>query len=359
MKIINPSKNRDNMSTRALSSPSVQKPTSPPPLTLITSPQPGPGRSGLKPTETTTPSSSGPSTSSSTSFNLDSTTSTQTNLTSLMSSIPSSKPQQNVSPEIQSLANFIGNLRQTIEAIKGTCGFLAKSTEYVAKAGPAIKGAEELEKVRDLLQSRKAEHEAELAKLEAELSTRLQDAIKSSLRDEAVRLVKERVREELSNSVNKQLHLQLPVEVYDQTKEHPAQILQARTSVYNSEARARNSAVRASSDPLRPLQLRNGQVHPLFPLTVRNLADLSNDSVRALLEAYEVIPPLLQTEAQPVQSAGGGKNLRDGSLTREEKINSFMTFIGIPLRVIPTPSSASSSKEGKRFTSTLLISSCY
>lgn len=327
----------------------ASKATSPPSLTLKTS------CSEPKPTDTT-PSSSGPSASSLTPFgasNPNSTTSTQTTLSSIMSP---SDAQQSVSPQIQSLASLIGGLRQTVVTMQGTCGLLEKSIDYVAKAGPAIKGAEELEKVRNLLLSQKAQHEAQLAKLEIELSSSLQEAIKSSLRDEALKLVKERIREELPKSVNGQLHLQIPVILHDQTLNHPTQMLQVRTSVHNSEARARNSVVRAGSDKLRPLWLPDGKPHPLFPATVRDVAELSNSSVEALLEGYGVIVSPPQTNAQ--DAAGIKKSRETGSLTREERINCFMTFIGVPLRVILIPST-SSGKEGKKSTSTSLISSCF
>lgn len=243
-----------------------------------------------------------------------------------------------------------------IEAVKGTCEFLEKSTDYVAKAGPAIKDAEELERVRNLLHSRKEAHEAELTQLQAKLVSDLQAELKNSLRDKAIKEVKERVRKDLANSVTKQLHVQTPIQLLNQTSQHESQILQVRATVHNSEARARNSAVHAGSDPLQQLWLPNGTAHALFPATVRDLADLSSRDVETLLGAYGVIPPHSKTDTQ----AGSAKQVKQGearSLTA--KINCFMTFIGVPLRAVPAPSSASSSKEGKRLMSTLLILSSF
>jgi hypothetical protein len=237
------------------------------------------------------------------------------------------QPKLNVSPQIQSLAGLIGNLRQTVKTIQGTCGLLLKSTEYVAKASPAIKGSEELEKVRTLLQSRKAQHEDELAKLESELSSSLEDAIKNSLREEALKVVKERVRKELAKLAEKQLEVQVPVELRDQTSKHAAQMLEVRTSVHNSESRARNSAVQAGADKLRPLWLPTGQPHAVFPATVRDVAELSNPNIETLLKAYGVIMPSPQTD--PQSTVGTKKSGEIGSLTREERINCFMTFIGV------------------------------
>ncbi|KIK61151.1 hypothetical protein GYMLUDRAFT_73546 [Collybiopsis luxurians FD-317 M1] len=286
-------------------------------------------------------------------FSANSATSTATMATS-----PSTSPAEDllnkpgsVSPTTQQLADRIGTMRQLVKALSGSFEVLDKSLKYVAEAGPAIKASEQLEDSRSRLQKLKEGHEAELARLQNDLTLQLQSAIKGSLRDEALKVVKKRVREELVDSVNKQLHLQLPPELHAQTTAHPVDMLESRVNVHNAEARARNSSIDVASDPLHPLWLFEGKPHSLFPPTIRACADLSVKSIDTLLEKYEIMQP-----AEKPPSADGSKKPKEVTLTREEKINIFMAFIGVSLRVIPTPSSMSSSKDGKRLGSTLVIS---
>jgi hypothetical protein len=283
---------------------------------------------------------------------LDSTTTTQTSLPS--GSSPGVKPDnifsaqtkfEALSPEMQSLANLISGMRHIVKTINGTCGFLEKATKYAATAAPAIKATDELEALRLKLQEQKASHEAELQALEVQLASHLQEAVKGSLRQEAVSKVRKRVREELGNSVKEELRRQLPPELQQETQKHPEQMREARVNVYNSEARARNSSVHVGSDPLRKIRLSNDQAHALFPSTVRMCADLSNKDVDELLKVYQVIAPPAQPQPKDV-----------APLTREEKINIFMAFIGVPLRVALAPSPSKDGKNDKKVTSTLVFS---
>ncbi|KAJ3879025.1 hypothetical protein F5051DRAFT_404208 [Lentinula edodes] len=311
----------------------------------------------------TTPSSTGASASSTSSFpmtSLDTTTSTQTSIPSgATQRSPGAKPEDiftrlqqpdtAVSSESQAFTQLLSRMGQVIGALHTTCDFLEKSTKFAVAAGPAIKAAEELKKLRHDLQEQKAQYEAQFQLLEGRLSGQLEDAIKGVLRDQALSLVKKRVREEISNSVSEELRLQIPPQLLTQNEMHTSQMLEVDTSVHNSESRARNISIRGASDSLQALWLpSDSKPHPRFPLTVRALADKSNDEIETLLQAYNIaMPPLRSqsTDKQPV-------------ITREEKINHFLNFIGVTLRVVPKLPTTTTGKEGKKLSSTLVISAC-
>ncbi|KAJ3923793.1 hypothetical protein F5877DRAFT_73946 [Lentinula edodes] len=313
----------------------------------------------------TTPSSTGASASSTSSFpmtSLDTTTSIQTSIPSgATQRSPGAKPEgiftrlqhtdTAVFSESQAFTQLLSRMGQVIGALHSTCDFLEKSTKFVVAAGPAIKAAEEasLKKLRHDLQEQKAQYEAQFQLLEGRLSGQLEDAIKGVLRDQALSLVKKRVREGISNSVSEELRLQIPPQLLTQNEMHTSQMLEVNTSVYNSESRARNISIRGASDSLHPLWLpSDSKPHPRFPPTVRALADKSNEEIEILLQAYNIaMPPLRSqsTDKQPV-------------ITREEKINHFLNFIGVTLRVVPKPPTTTTGKEGKKLSSTLVISAC-
>ncbi|KAJ4483615.1 hypothetical protein J3R30DRAFT_1809066 [Lentinula aciculospora] len=341
MKIKNSTKNQPKMTdqppSRTLTPLQIPPGSSPP----SSQSRPSVPKSSL--TAGTTPSSSGSFASSTFAMSsLDTTTSTQTALSSVMSCTQSSpgaksgdiftQAQRSVSPESQALAKMFGQTQQIIQAIHGTYDILEKLTKFFAKAGPAIRAADKLEELRRKLQGQQKEYEAQLELLEEKLSKQLQEAIKRDLRDKALELVKKRIQEEIANSVNKEI----PAELHNQTARHESQMLEVGTSVYNSEARAQNTGICTATDNLHPLWLSSAnKAHSGFPATVRVLADKSNEDIETLLRAYNIVLP---------------------ATTREDKINYFLNFIGVNLRVIPTPPTASTSKEGKKLSSTLVIS---
>ncbi|KAJ3934516.1 MAG: hypothetical protein NXY57DRAFT_993877 [Lentinula lateritia] len=357
MKIVKNQKNQREMTGRNTSRnpPSLKiDPTTPP-----ASNPPPPKNSSVT---GTTPSSTGASASSTSSFpmtSLDTTTSTQTSLPSgATQRSPGAKPEgiftrlqqpdTTVSSESQAFTQLLSRMGQVIGALHTTCDLLEKSTKFAVAAGPAIKAAEELKKLRHDLQEQKAQYKAQFQLLEGRLSGQLEDAIKGVLRDQALSLVKKQVREEISNSVSEELRLQIPSQLLTQNEMHTSQMLEVNTSVYNSESRARNTSIRGATNSLHQLWLpSDSKPHPRFPPTVRALADKSNDEIETLLQAYNIAMPSLRsqsTDKKPV------------IFTREEKINYFLNYIGVTLRVVPKPPTTTSSKEGKKLSSTLVIS---
>ncbi|KAF5384543.1 hypothetical protein D9757_006449 [Collybiopsis confluens] len=268
--------------------------------------------------------------------------------------------KRSISPTANHLAEYMSKTRMVLAAIANSIDVLDKSMEYVATVGPAIKASEELEKSRSGLQKQREHHQAELDRLETDLAAQLQSAIKDTLRKEAVRLVKQKVREELDTL----LHLRIPAELYELTQSHPLRIATSRVHVHSAEARARNTSIQSGSEPLHPLWLpTTGKPHPLFPHTVRICADLSDKDIDTLLKEYDI----MQITEKPLPAKSTNKTLGQGSskadkvnLTREEKINIFMAFIGVTLRVMrPTLSSTASGKEAKKVGPTvMIINSC-
>ncbi|KAJ3810802.1 hypothetical protein EV368DRAFT_60648 [Lentinula lateritia] len=332
-----------------------------PTVPLTSSPRPPPKNSSVT---GTTPSSTGASASSTSSFpmtSLDTTTSMQTSIASgATQRSPGAKPEgifthlqqpdTAVSSESQAFTQLLSRMGQVIGAVHTTCDLLEKSTKFAVAAGPAIKAAEEasLKKLRHDLQQQKTQYEAQFQLLKGSLSEQLEDAIKGVLRNQALELVKKRVRGEISNSVSEQLRLQIPPQLLTQNEMHMSQMLEVNTSVHNSESRARNISIRGATDSLHQLWLpSDSKPHPRFPSTVRALADKSNDEIEALLQAYNIAMPPLRSQST---------DKRPVIFTREEKINYFLNFIGVTLRVVPKP--PTTTKEGKKLTSTLVISAC-
>ncbi|KAJ3980784.1 hypothetical protein F5890DRAFT_1477446 [Lentinula detonsa] len=320
-------------------------------------PRPPASKSSLATGTTPRSSEAASSASSAALFTTSSLDTTSTDLTSIMSCAtqlsPGTKPEDiftkpaqsktdMVSPELQAHAQLLRQTRQMVEAIRRTCDILEKSTNFAAAAGPAIKVNEELRKLQRSLQEQKEVYEAQLQPLEEKLSLQLQEAIRGDFRDRALSLVKKRVREEIVNSINKELHLQIPLELHDQTAKHQSQMLEVNISIHNSEARAKNTTIRTANEHIHQLWLPSvKKAHSKFPPTVRALAEKSAEDVDLLLGAYNIT---MHHHSDKEPSA---------ELT--EKMNHFLNFIGVRLRVVPT---SSTGKEGKKSSSTLVISAC-
>ncbi|KAF9075606.1 hypothetical protein BDP27DRAFT_1415379 [Rhodocollybia butyracea] len=285
-----------------------------------------------------------------------------------------------VFPPAKSYAELIGQARKVNKIAVGTCSLLDKIVKHLADAGPAIQAADELEKLQHELNFQRDRNTAELRDLEAKITAQLEEAIKKKLKDEALKVVKDKVRETIKNSINEELHRRVQLlELSEQTVRHPKQMLQVQADVANSEARARNAAVRASDESLRPLSLPDGKPHKQFPATIHDLVNMSANNLDALLKEYEVTMPVVQSPAPAQSTSKEAPKTQTKAQTqtqtkaqtqtqtkaqtqaqtnadvnsREEKINSLLAFIGVTtFHVVRTPSG----KDVKGLGSVMVIS---
>ncbi|EJD40258.1 hypothetical protein AURDEDRAFT_115906 [Auricularia subglabra TFB-10046 SS5] len=239
---------------------------------------------------------------------------------------PTATPKTTVTeppPDLEAIHELLGTMRETLSALGTTFDHLGEQTARVARLGPAIDTAHQINQLRRQLQRQEAKQEERMREVEvllrdvlkSQIAEHLSGAVRNMVRDGIQKRVKERVAEELSK--------QVPAQLKDQLAEHKKQLEDVRHGLFNSEARRANALLRSShlTEPLHPLLTPGGAPSPIFPKDLATLFGATTSTARALLKEHGLPDP------------------REDE-TRERMLNRFMSHIGVAFQMVPAPSLA-------------------
>ncbi|KZV91691.1 hypothetical protein EXIGLDRAFT_719085 [Exidia glandulosa HHB12029] len=227
-------------------------------------------------------------------------------------------------------------MRETLAVLGATFDHLGEQTARVAKMGPAMDTAHQINALRKQLQRQEARQEARMREVEillkdvlkTQIAEHLSGAVRAMVKEGIARRVEERVAEELTKKV--------PEKLKEQIEEHKKQLEDVRMALYNSEARRANALLRSNhlQEPLHALLTPSGTKSPLFPKDLATLFGASHSTARALLREYGL--PIKEGEESP--DAKARSRSREKGESRERMLNRFMSYIGVAFQMVPAPS---------------------
>ncbi|KAF8908766.1 hypothetical protein CPB85DRAFT_1308639 [Mucidula mucida] len=203
----------------------------------------------------------------------------------------------------------------------------------VASAGKVIKSSQKIETLRASLTEKRAKYIAAIDALEKDLHSKVEAALKDRLRQQVYKNIKESLQAQIDQKVREKLMAHIPTAIREQTATHKKRMAEIHMHLYNAEARRLNATLNPDQ-PLNPLlclaspNAEEATAPAHFPANVNECTKLKDDVLKSLVKEY---------------------GLRDLSPVREEKINKFLEFIGVPFQCMKiVPSSGSSSPAGSK-----------
>ncbi|KAJ8076844.1 hypothetical protein PM082_001267 [Marasmius tenuissimus] len=253
-----------------------------------------------------------------------------------------------ISPEMRAVADLLATMKSTVNALGKTFRLVGKQTEELAGLAPAIKASEDIKEIRERLEQQMKLYDAQIETLRRDLQERVKDDIRERLRDAAVSAMHDEIQRKVSERVGRLLLERLPGELRDQVKGHKRQILEIKTNIHNMEARRMNSCLKSSADTLYPLVPPvRGDISSTdspddsatavespaqkFPDNLGKLWSLSPTDLEALLLEHGV--DIMKASPQVPPTPG-----LVADVPREASINLFLAHIGVPFRLVPSPS---------------------
>ncbi|KAJ6576835.1 hypothetical protein B0H10DRAFT_2179780 [Mycena sp. CBHHK59/15] len=221
--------------------------------------------------------------------------------------VQSPNETENIRTAIVAMTGTLGGLQQTFEDLN------AKSAELAQMAPNPEDAPNELQALRKQIRE---QHKKEVKEIKPSRAWRGMKSRFTRGKPEAdiIAQIRADVAEQVKQQVDVQIQEHIPVSLKQQAAKNRTQLLDARTSLINSEARKKNAGLQIEhlDEGLAKVLKADGTNGKLFPADLRSLLSYDAGDVRELVKEYG----LVEDEV------------------REENINRFLSHLGILFQLV-------------------------
>ncbi|KAJ3514789.1 hypothetical protein NLJ89_g2168 [Agrocybe chaxingu] len=209
------------------------------------------------------------------------------------------------SKDIMAVAELFATMKKTLIYMTSAFERLGSQTEKMMSFSLDVHSAEQLKRLRRVLQAQIARQQAEVDVLKATLQTKIKSAVEEKIRTHVREVVQHSLKEVVAGKVQSQLEVQIPEDLRQKALLHQRQIFEVRTALHNSEARRYNALQTDRSARLRPLlrPLPTPEQSPV--IAISRSSSQGNSSLPTPATAFPRVPaptPIKRTFSNPFRT---------------------------------------------------------
>jgi len=241
------------------------------------------------------------------------------NLDGALTPRPPSRSAQTPLADTAAIRELLATMKGTLNTLGQTFTTLNEQSAQVSSLGPTmLDTTQQIQAIRRQIRSQDKKQDARIKEVKRMVRDQLKDQITESMKPQIQEQIKAEITLQVSKQVTVQIKDHLPVSLEDQVADSKKQFEVVRHSLINSEARRVNSVLRSPRDlgePLAVVLKADGRKSELFPFDLRSLFSYDLKMAKALVKDHG----LLESEI------------------RETNLNRFMSHIGVQFSLIAIP----------------------